>query len=428
MKYRVDRILHRMQAESDYSNREDTFDAEKQPSNEHVVGENIALLKLGKDGMPLEPQPADDPFDPLNFSTTNKVTILLAVCFITFVGTTNMVICAPAFPQIFAELPGVTPNTISYATGAPLLSYGIASFFYVALANRIGVRSCFLWGSFIAGFMALWGAEAKTFASYVVARTLTNAFLAQPECLGPQMIGDVFFLKHRAMGVAFICTMQASGNVAGAIFGGYLAQSLGWQWTQWFMTILCFVGALLAFFFIPETTYARQAAQEHRQRKRTIIDHFRFWPTSGGGPPKSKHFFRELIRPFKYMAHPLVVIAIFYFSVYLMCTAYLLTSNAFIYPTIYGYDVGTTGLVNIAPLIGVWLGSIYGGTINDYAVARARKRSATGIFTPEMRLPYAVVPFVCGPVGLIMTGVIVQNGQNAIASLVGEAICKIELF
>jgi hypothetical protein len=49
-------------------------------------------LKCGKNGMILEPQPSDDPHDPLNFPTWQKLSILVVLAYWAFLGTANLII------------------------------------------------------------------------------------------------------------------------------------------------------------------------------------------------------------------------------------------------------------------------------------------------------------------------------------------------
>lgn len=54
------------------------------------AGANPAL-KYSK-GILLDPQPSDDPHDPLNFSTWQKLAILAILAYWAFLGTTNLII------------------------------------------------------------------------------------------------------------------------------------------------------------------------------------------------------------------------------------------------------------------------------------------------------------------------------------------------
>ena len=165
-----------------------------------------------------------DPHDPLNWSSLRKLAILFILGVWVFMGTTNMVIVSPALQIIPVEL-NSSFNTATYLVGGPLLSYGVSSFFWVPLGNRFGVRLVCVLCAIAAACMCCWAAKATSFGTLVVSRTLASAFFAPPETLGPQMIGDVFYLKDRAKTMALIGILQASGFAGGPLIGGFIIQN-----------------------------------------------------------------------------------------------------------------------------------------------------------------------------------------------------------
>ena len=240
--------------------------------------------KLSRHGLPLVPQPSNDPYDPLNWPTAQKLLILIIICVWSFMGTLNMIAVAPGFFAISKDF-NSDINIATYLVGAPLLAYGVASLLWVATANRFGVRLVFVCSSFIGGCFSIWGAKSTSFGTLVAARTLASVFMASPETLGPQVIADVFFLSDRAKCMALFSLFQTSGFSVGSLIGAYITAGLGWRWIEWVMTILTLSTCLLLFLFFPETQYTRKSAQDH-DRKRRLVDNLRFTNVSGGGEPK----------------------------------------------------------------------------------------------------------------------------------------------
>ena len=165
-----------------------------------------------------------DPHDPLTWSRARKLTILAVTGLWVFVGTFNMIIIGPALQIVPVDLHS-SFSTSTYLIGGPLLAYGVASFFWVPLANRFGARLVFVSTSTAAACMSIWGAKATTFGSLVAARTLASGFFASPETLAPQMIGDVFYMKDRAKAITTILILQATGYGAGPLFGSFIVQN-----------------------------------------------------------------------------------------------------------------------------------------------------------------------------------------------------------
>jgi MFS family permease len=234
-------------------------------------------------GRPLVPQPSDDANDPLNWSTLRKVAIIIVVAARTFLGTFNMIIAGPTFFAVAAELETNLELT-TYLVGGPILSYGVASLFWVAAGNRFGVRLCFLASSLAAAALSIWAAKTPTFGQLVAARTLASIAFAAPETLGPQVIGDVFFLKDRAKCMAFVVAMQASGFALGPLVGSFIVRDLGWRWTEWIMVILTFGVAVMIILLLPETQYTSDPS--FVVSKRRASQNFAFTRVSGRGQAK----------------------------------------------------------------------------------------------------------------------------------------------
>lgn len=249
-----------------------------------IQDENTVAPKLSRHGLPLNPQPSDDPFDPLNWPTWQKLALFAVLCIWAFQGPLNMITIAPAFFVIAEDL-NCSLNVVTYLVGSPLLAYGVASLFWVALGNKFGVRKCFVISSLIAGLLSIWGAKANSFGSLTAARTLATAFMASPETLGPQVIADVFFLSDRAKCMALLTLFESSGFAIGSLQGAYITANLGWRWIEWVHVILCLSCCLLLLLFFPETQYTRESALQH-QRKRRLVDNLTFPSVSGGGRSK----------------------------------------------------------------------------------------------------------------------------------------------
>ena len=172
----------------------------------------------------IEPGTLKDQHDPLVWSTSRKLTIMLIVGIWILLGTTNMIIIGPAL-QIIPEEFDSSFASSTYLIGGPLLAYGVASFFWVPLANRYGVRLIFVVTAIAAGCMNCWAAKATSFGALVAARTLASAFYAPPETLAPQLIGDVFYLKDRAKAMTWVGILQASGFTGGPLIGSYIIEN-----------------------------------------------------------------------------------------------------------------------------------------------------------------------------------------------------------
>ena len=164
-----------------------------------------------------------DPHDPLTWSASRKLTILLVIGIWILLGTSNIIIIAPALQTIPLEF-GSSFDSSTYLVGGPLLAYGISSFIWVPVGNRYGVRLVFVVTALTAACIDCWAAKATSFGSLVAARTMASLFYAPPETLAPQLVGDVFHLKDRAKAMTWIGILQASGFAGAPLVGGFIIQ------------------------------------------------------------------------------------------------------------------------------------------------------------------------------------------------------------
>lgn len=109
------------------------------------------------------------------------------------------------------------------------------------------------------------------------------------------------------------------------------------------------------------------------------------------------------------------------FSLLLMVTNYMLTSNTFIFEGEYGFSIKKTGLTALSPFLATCLAIPYSGALNDWYIARNRHHAD---FQPEWRLVFFALSAVLSPVGCIIVGVCAQNHVQFVSILVGEGLSR----
>ena len=241
---------------------------------------------------------------------------------------------------------------------------GPQCFFWVPFANRFGVRVAFLISSFGAATFSIWAAVAPTFNQFIAARVLSSLFFSAPEAFGPQVVADILFLHQRATGVSIFTVLQFNGFALAGLIGAFATQNLGWRAPSWIMVILTYSIFLALLLFFPETTYTRSGRFEAGQKRR-LVDNLKFWHASGGGAPKVASLWHSFRYPLLFMSHPVVLLPCIYFSLYLSCNDYMLTTNSISFPTVYNFSLTGVALTSIAPTLGNICGMFYGGLLND---------------------------------------------------------------
>jgi MFS family permease len=234
----------------------------------------------------------------------------------------------------------------------------------VPLANVYGVRLSFLVSSFGAATLSIWAALAPNFGQFVAARVLSSTFYAAPEAFGPQIVADVFFLHQRATCTSIFSICQFLGFTFAGLIGGFATLNHGFRAPSWVMVGLTYGAFLALAVMMPETSYTRDG-QFDEDEKRTVVDHFRLWPASGGGAPKVSSIWHSFRYPWLYLPHPIVIMTTAYFSMVLATNDYLLTTNSLSMQEVYGFGLAGVSLTSFAPTLGVILGAIYGGYAND---------------------------------------------------------------
>jgi hypothetical protein len=93
---------------------------------------------------------------------------------------------------------------------------------------------------------------------------------------------------------------------------------------------------------------------------------------------------------------------------------------------IYHFKAGAQGLASLGAFVGVNLGALFCGHLNDLLSHRLAKRNQ-GVFEPEMRIPVIIFPTVIVPLGLILFGVGIKNEWHWIVPIIGAGMVNFGL-
>lgn len=126
-------------------------------------------LKLDKYGLPLQPQPSDSPFDPLNWPWLHKIYVVLLVSLLSFIAQVGGALFNPALVLMAKDL-GVTVEQASYCTTVYILFGGVLSMFVVPYANVYGRRICYVTFTVIGAAGAFVSAGAPTYGGTIAGR------------------------------------------------------------------------------------------------------------------------------------------------------------------------------------------------------------------------------------------------------------------
>ncbi|KAJ8106070.1 hypothetical protein OPT61_g9785 [Boeremia exigua] len=184
----------------------------------------------GKADKALIPRPSSDPRDPLNWSRSWKMTVVVSQSLFTWISVTGALSIAPMFPLLGQEF-RLNNNQLAMLTGITVITLGFANFFIVPLSNIFGRRAVSIVFSVLIMLSCVWQALATSHRSLLAARAINGLVCATSETIPVQMIADVFFLHERGLWTGVYFTSYFMGAFLGPIMAGSMAAHYGWNTT-----------------------------------------------------------------------------------------------------------------------------------------------------------------------------------------------------
>ncbi|KXT03673.1 hypothetical protein AC578_5159 [Pseudocercospora eumusae] len=180
-------------------------------------------LKHGTSGgkqIVLVPQPSDDPNDPLNWTITKKISIVVILVF----GAILMPSCfGPLLSAGTAVLAMDLKISISHVTilsGYQLLVAGCWGPFVNALSRRYGKRPQFLLGSLLALIGTIVCSVSHDYTTLLAGRIIQGFSYSAYESLVFAVVGDLFFVHQRGLYVSIMAFgLGAVSNLTSVICG-----------------------------------------------------------------------------------------------------------------------------------------------------------------------------------------------------------------
>ncbi|KAH7029879.1 major facilitator superfamily domain-containing protein [Microdochium trichocladiopsis] len=411
----------------------------------------------------LVPQPSSDPNEPLNWSTVRKWWNYMLTMAMVVAAFTLVTIQAVFWQQIGPDL-DVTPQQLNNGNSTQLAGLATGCIFFIPFAVKYGRRSVYLVSIALMAAVSWWTARMNTYTEMIITNFITGLSGAINETTVQMTIADLFFVHQRgtANGLYFVAVMV--GSFLTIMAGGAQAAVQGWRWSYYSLSMALTVLLILFTATFEETKYIPSNPHAQHSSSTAGIETSgapaeNEDPTAnvGGGknsdetkdqvihlsksnmvgeviPPlnsykermrmtttTSESLLRVFIAPFKAIFFPHVLFTALQFAsgVCWLVLVITMTSIVFSAPP-YNFDTSGVGLMSLGPFVGNIFGSIYGGPVSDWSIARFAKRNG-GTFEPEMRL-YIMLPatlFMSG--GLAMFGVTAGMGMHWIYPSVGGA-------
>ncbi|KAK0713593.1 major facilitator superfamily domain-containing protein [Lasiosphaeria miniovina] len=400
----------------------------------------------------LYPVPAEDPNDPLQWSTRRK-TLILVVCSLYSFLSNSALLGPSVYIGIYAEEFNISPTTASNIVSYANLAFGFGSLVLVPLYHKIGRRPVML-GSLLLYCGGLIGcSQATSYGSLMAARVIHGFGSSVCEALPVQLVNDIFFLHERGKRLGYYTVCLCFGST-GPLYAGYMLSG-GHDWRLFFYVEFAFAVALfiLAFFVVEETAYHRKPPTEGRQSqenlqrgsdgektfdavvedsplapeippRKTFLQTLKFW----GIWEKDSDYFLMMARSFTYFLVPHVFWVVTTYGIYIGLGA--LTFN-YIFPLKitappYNWSQTNSGLIAVASFLGYLLAIPFTPSSDLLAARLTRKNN--GIRESEMRLGAMLPVMLLAPMGLILFGMAAQHDLHWIAYFFGVGITQFSSY
>ncbi|KAK2783874.1 hypothetical protein FQN52_009393, partial [Onygenales sp. PD_12] len=235
------------------------LDAETSSTEQDASNPTLKYDRSGPVPIILVPQPSDDPNDPLNWPLWKRDLILAILSLVS-------VLCATTSPLLAANTATIAVDySVSFTkaallTGYHLLGVGVAGLLFVPSARVWGKRHLYILGNVIMIFSSAWGgASRNSYGSLLAARVFQGIGLAPFEALVNASVGDLFYVHERGKRMALSNVALFGGCFLTPVIVGKLTESMGWEWTFYFLAIFSGVSLPFMVFFVPETAFRRAA-------------------------------------------------------------------------------------------------------------------------------------------------------------------------
>ncbi|KAI7540113.1 putative polyamine transporter [Hortaea werneckii] len=330
-----------------------------------------------------QPEPSNDPNDPLNWPLLAKITTYGTICLFSFIANVN----GSNFTVAVKQLANHFHTDLTHSTflvGFNVLTFGLGNFLWVPMMRVLGKRPVYLLA--LALFVAAnaWSTQAQSWNSLLGGRMVSGFATAAADVTVPSAVADIFFLEHR---------------------GHFQLQD--WRWSCGFLAIAGGVVFVLAVFFIRDTQYQHRGYRYREgeiPKKRSYVGWLSLTVGFDSKTPVQTFFrtFWDIVRmafyPPVFWVGCLVGVFVGWTIVIQVTASQLLTRSP------YSWTLGLVGAFSISGWLGAILSIFFGGKMIDILANRARSNESRPGSRPEKRLIALTIPAFISPIGLIIYG------------------------
>jgi DHA1 family multidrug resistance protein-like MFS transporter len=400
------------------------FDVERAIAAEKTESVVLAPTKTSDGTILVDWYTTDDIDNPQNWSMKKKWVVMVQMALYTMAvyGSSSMYV---AGQEGIMEHFSVSAEVASLGLALFVVGYGVGPMLWAPLSEIpiIGRNWIYVPTYILFVILSIPTALVDNFAGLMVLRFLTGFFGSPVLANGGATIGDMFDFVKLPIYLASWTVAAFNGPAIGPVISAFAIQAKGWRWGLWEIVWLNAPILVVFFFFYPETSsdniLRRRAA---RLRKLTGAENIKSQSEINQAQMKPREIaYDALIKPVEIMVKDP---AVSFTNTYTALTygIYYSFFEAFplVYPAIYGFNLGETGLVflsiSIACFCAVTIFILYQV---KYLIPDIMKN---GLRAPEHRLVPALIGVILLPIGFFMFGWTARQGVPWIVSVIGVGI------
>ncbi|KAK5704727.1 hypothetical protein LTR17_021641 [Elasticomyces elasticus] len=344
----------------------------------------------------------NDPANPQNFSLFRKWLITVLTSFGGLVCLMSSTMLAPALGDIAHDL-DITQAEASMTLSIFVLAFAFGPMVLAPMAEVFGRRNVWLLSSIWYCIFNIISGFSHNNGLLLATRLLAGLGSSVEYATAQPVLGDCWRPEQRGHAFAIATFKPLLGPALGPVIGGLIANSIGWRWIFWVLSIFDALLILVALVAFPETYGQILLHRKARAlTKQTGRPHFTTYDTQSQSLAlKLKN---GLLRPCRLLlTQPTVQLVSVFMAFNYGTLFFVLSSYATLWTEDYHESVSTSGLHYIALVVG-YIAAAQGGARVTDKVWKHFSAKAGGHTAPEYRVPLMLPGTILIPAGLLWYG------------------------
>ena len=373
---------------------------------------------------------------------TNVLIVTIAVFVATFMTAIEGTIVTTAMPTIVGSLQGI--EIMNWVFSIYLLTNAMFTPIYGKLADKIGRRSIFIFGTLVFIIGSAMCGFSNTMLTLIISRAIQGIGAGAMMPVALTILADMYSAEKRAKMLGLNSTAWGIASVVGPLTGGVIVDTIGWHW-------IFFINVPIGLVLIGLVSYYLVEEKQEKDNKKmdiqgslflmtmllTLLLAFQFLSESGfdlkvigmlGATILSIFLF---IRAEKNAEDPVISLELFSSRIFIvvnlvaaLISGFLMAVEVYIpmwMQGVLGYKAGLGGLV-LAPLSILWVygSSLVGRWMVQHSMKNVLLRTlgialigGVSLLVIPMKMPFIVFLVISGITGIGVGGTIVATTVQA---------------